>query len=345
MPYQVTVQPSGHQFTVQDDETVLEAALREGFSLPYGCRNGACGACKGKVLAGQLDYGVHSANALKDEEKTQGRALFCRAKPLSDLTIEAKEIGAARDIVVKTLPCRVEKLEKRADDVMVMKIKLPANERLQFLAGQYIDFQLKDGRSRSYSLANPPHDDALLELHIRHVPGGLFSGHVFSTMKERDILRLKGPLGSFFIREDSDKPMIFIAGGTGFAPAKAMLEHAFAAHLDREMVLYWGARSLKDLYMVELPLQWLAEHPNFSFIPVLSTPQPEDQWAGRTGLVHEAVLADFADLSDYQVYACGAPAMVDSARASFVRSRKLPEDEFFADSFVYAADAETAPTA
>lgn len=345
MPYQVTLQPSGHQFSVGDDETVLEAALREGFALPYGCRNGACGACKGTVLSGELDYGQHSSTALKDEEKSQGRALFCRAKPLSDLVIEAREIGAAKDIVVKTLPCRIEKLEKRADDVMLVKIKLPASERLQFLAGQYIDFQLKGGRSRSYSLANPPHDDALLELHIRHVAGGLFTDALFSTMKERDILRLKGPLGSFFIREESDKPMIFIAGGTGFAPIKAMLEHLFAEHTDRELILYWGVRSKKDLYMAELPQQWLAERPNFSFIPVLSEPAPEDAWQGRTGYVHDAVLADFADLSGYQVYACGAPVMVDSARDAFVRTRNLPEDEFFADSFVYAADAEPAPAA
>ncbi len=340
MPHQVTIQPSGHRFSVEDDETLLEAALREGFALPYGCRNGACGACKGKVLAGQVDYGTYSASALKDEDKVQGRALFCRARPLTDLIIEAREIGAAKDIVVKTLPCRVEKLEKLADDVMRMKIKLPANERLQFLAGQYIDFQLKDGRARSYSLANAPHDDALLELHIRHVPGGLFTDQVFSTLKERDILRLKGPLGSFFLREDSDKPMIFVAGGTGFAPIKSMLEHAFAAHLDREMVLYWGVRSLKDLYLAALPQQWQAEHPNFSFVPVLSAPLPQDRWQGRTGLVHDAVLADFADLSGYQVYASGAPAMVDAARDAFLRTRGLPEDEFFADAFVYAADTE-----
>src|SRR3569833_1802119 len=296
MPYQVTVQPSGHQFTVNDDETILEAALREGFSLPYGCRNGACGACKGKVLSGQLDYGVHSANALKGEEKTQGRALFCRAKPLSDMVIEAKEIGAAKDIMVKTLPCRVEKLEKRADDVMVVKIKLPANERLQFLAGQYIDFQLKDGKTRSYSLANPPHDDALLELHIRHVPGGFFSDQVFTTQKEHDNQQQKDPHRNNFIREDSDKPMIFIAGGTGFAPIKGMLAHAYAEHTDRELVLYWGVRSLKDLYMAELPQQWLAERPNFSFIPVLSAPQPGDHWQGRTGYVHEADLVVFVVL-------------------------------------------------
>jgi CDP-4-dehydro-6-deoxyglucose reductase len=342
MSHQVTIQPSGHLFTVNNDETILEAALREGFALAYGCRNGACGSCKGTVVSGELDYGTYKESALKPEEKAAGRALFCRARPLTDLVIEAKEVGASKDIIIKTLPCRVEKLERRADDVMVVKIKLPAAERLQFLAGQYLDFLLRDGKSRSYSLANPPHDDALLELHIRHVPGGLFSDQVFSSMKERDILRLKGPLGSFFIREDSDKPMIFVAGGTGFAPIKSMLEHAFAEHTERELILYWGVRSLKDLYLAELPLQWQQERPNFSFIPVLSAPEPADQWQGRTGYVHQAVLADFADLSGYQVYACGAPVMVDGARAAFTVERGLPEDEFFADSFVYAADAVAA---
>ncbi len=341
MSYQVTIQPSGHQFTVNPDETLLVAALREGVGLAYGCRNGACGSCKGTVISGTLDYGTYKATALKPEEKAAGKALFCQARPLSDLIIQAKEVGTAKDVVIKMLPCRVETLEKRADDVMIVKIKLPAAERLQFLAGQYIDFLLKDGKSRSYSLANPPHDDALLELHIRHVEGGLFSDQVFSTLKARDILRLKGPLGSFFIREDSDLPMIFVAGGTGFAPIQGMLQHAFATHMDRQMVLYWGVRALKDLYLAERPQQWQREHPNFTFIPVLSNPDPSDQWQGRTGYVHEAVLEDFADLSGYQVYACGAPIMVDSAHDAFTAKRGLNEDAFFADSFVYAADATT----
>jgi CDP-4-dehydro-6-deoxyglucose reductase len=260
-------------------------------------------------------------------------------KPHSDLVIEAREISAAKDIVAKTLPSRVQKMEKRADDVMVLKLKLPANERLQFLAGQYLDFLLKDGKRRSYSIANPPHADELIELHLRHVPGGLFTDHVFSAMKERDILRINGPLGSFFIREESDKPMVFVAGGTGFGPIKAMLEHLFEEKSPRRMVLYWGARSLKDLYMAELPARWQQEQTNFTFIPVLSEPRTEDRWEGRTGYVHQAVLEDIADLSGYQVYACGAPIMVDSARASFI-PRGLPADEFFADSFIYAADAE-----
>ncbi len=338
MSYQVTIQPSGHQFTVNEDESILAAALREGFTLPYGCRNGACGSCKGKVLQGLVDHGKHQENTLKKEEIAEGKALFCVARPLSDLVIEVKEIRAAGEVPVRIMPCRVQKLEKLADDVMLMQLKLPANERLQFLAGQYIDFLLKDGKRRSYSIANPPHADELMELHLRHVPGGRFTEHVFSAMKEKEILRIEGPHGSFFIREESDRPIIFVAGGTGFAPIKGMLEHMFAEQSGRQMILYWGARAKKDLYMAELPLQWQQQHENFSFIPVLSDPAHEDQWLGRTGFVHQAVLDDFRDLSGYEIYVCGAPVMVDAARDSFTKTRGLPEDAFIADSFTYQAD-------
>ena len=338
MPYQITIQPSGHQFTVNEDESILAAALREGFTLPYGCRNGACGSCKGTVLSGEVDHGKYQTNTLKPEEIAQGRALFCVCKPLSDLTIEAREIRAAGEVPVKTLPCRVQKLEKLADDVMRMQLKLPASERLQFLAGQYIDFLLKDGKRRSYSIANPPHADEFIELHLRHVPGGRFTEHVFTAMREKDILRLEGPHGSFFIREDSDKPIIFIAGGTGFAPIKGMIEHLIAEQSDRQMILYWGARAQKDLYLAELPLSWQQQYRNISFVPVLSDPVPDDNWQGRTGYVHQAVLDDFADLSGYEVYACGAPVMVDAARNQFTQTRKLPDNAFYADSFIYQAD-------
>lgn len=338
MSYQVTIQPSGHQFVVNEDETILAAALREGFSLPYGCRNGACGSCKGKIVQGEVDYGKYQSNTLKPEEIAEGKALLCVARPLTDLVIEAKEIRAAGEVPVKTLPCRVQKLQKLADDVMLMQLKLPANERLQFLAGQYIDFLLKDGRRRSYSIANPPHSDEFIELHLRHVPGGRFTDHVFSAMKEKDILRFEGPHGSFYIREDSDKPIIFVAGGTGFAPIKGMIEHLFAEETSRQLILYWGARAKKDVYLPALPIEWQQAHANFSFIPVLSDPLPDDQWQGRTGYVHQAVLEDFNDLSGYEVYACGAPVMVDAARTAFTQTRGLPEDAFFADSFVYQAD-------
>ena len=333
MSHQVTIKPSGHQFTVHEGETVLEAALRENIALPYGCPNGACGACKGKVLAGELDYGAYQPSTLTEEDRNMGLALFCTAQPRSDLTLEAKEIGAAKDIPVKTMPCRIEAMEKLADDVMLLRLKLPSNERLQFLPGQYIDFLLKDGKHRSFSLANTPESDETLELHIRHVPGGAFTEQVFSAMKPKDIMRIKGPLGSFFLRE-SDKPIIFLAGGTGFAPIKSIVSHAFHHGTERQMVLYWGAKSLADLYQPDLPAKWQQEHENFTFIPVLSEPKPSDAWPGRTGLVHQAVLADFADLSGYEVYACGAPPMIDAAKKDFM-AQGLPEDAFYSDAFSY----------
>jgi CDP-4-dehydro-6-deoxyglucose reductase, E3 len=329
----VKIQPSGHQFDVDEGESVLTAALRQDLVLPYGCRNGACGTCKGKIVEGEVDYGVYQRKALTDEEKAQGKALFCQARPLTDLVIEARTIGAAKDIQIKTLPCRVQKMERLADDVIVLYLKLPANERLQFLAGQYVEFLLKDGSRRSFSMGNAPHDDELIQLHVRHVPGGQFTEHVFGKMKERDILRFEGPLGTFFLREDSAKPIVLVASGTGFAPIKSIVEHALRKGVARPMVLYWGGRRPKDLYMDALPKQW-----PIKYVPVVSEALPEDQWTGRTGFVHRAVMEDFPDLSAHQVYACGVPVMVDAARRDFTRECKLPEDEFFADSFTTQAD-------
>ena len=342
--HRATLQPSGLQFDIEEGESVLAAALRQGYVLPYGCKNGACGSCKGKLLEGELDYGVYQKKALPDEEKAQGKALFCQAKPLTDIVIEARTVGAAKDIRVKTLPCRIQKLERLADDVMGLHLKLPANERLQFLAGQYLEFLLKDGSRRSFSMANAPHDDELLQLHVRHVAGGQFTDHVFGKMKERDILRLEGPLGTFFLREDNDKPVVLVASGTGFAPIKSIIEHALHKGVARPMVLYWGGRRPKDLYLDALPKKWAAEHaPQFRYVPVISEGLPEDQWTGRTGFVHRAAMEDFPDLSAHQVYACGVPIMVDSARRDFIQRCALPETEFYADSFTTQADL-AAPT-
>jgi CDP-4-dehydro-6-deoxyglucose reductase len=338
MPHQVTLKPSDHRFTVGDDETVLDAALREGFTLSYGCRNGACGTCKGKVLEGRVDYGVHQAATLTPAEKEKGYALFCQAKPLTDLVIEAREVNAVKDLQVRTLPCRVQQMEALAPDVMRLRLKLPANERLQFLAGQYLEFLLRDGQRRSFSMANAPHDDEFLELHVRNY-GGQFSQHVFGKMKERDILRFEAPLGTFFLREDSTKPVILLASGTGFAPIKAIIEHALSAGITRPMTLYWGGRRRSDLYLNALAEGWARTHPHIRYVPVLSDAVPEDAWTGRTGFVHRAVMEDFPDLSGYQVYACGAPVVVDSARADYTLHCKLPADEFYADSFTPAVPA------
>jgi CDP-4-dehydro-6-deoxyglucose reductase len=341
MQYQITIKPSDISFLCADDETVLASAMRAELMIPYGCRNGACGTCKSRIVAGEVDYGAYQAGTLTDSEKKQGLALLCVAKPKTDLAVEVREVRRAGDIRIRKLPCRIEKIEKVAKDVAIVSLKLPANERLQYLAGQYIDFLLKDGRRRSFSLATAPEDDALLELHVRHVPGGFFSDQLFTQFKGREILRLEGPLGTFFLREESDKPIIFVAGGTGFAPIKAVIEHALHRQETRPMVLYWGVRSLADLYLPQLPGEWQKQHRDFSFIPVLSDPLPEDAWPGRTGFVHKAVMADFSDLSGYQVYACGGPAMIDAARAEFTSERNLAPEDFFADSFTYAAHSET----
>jgi len=341
MTLQISIRPSDHAFDCASGETVLEAAMRADLMIPYGCRNGACGTCKGRVLEGEVDFGAHQASTLSDEEKRKGFALFCVARPKTDLVIEVREVRRAGDIRIRRLPCRIESIDKPVPDVAVVELKLPANERLQYLAGQYIDFLLKDGHRRSFSIATPPHADRFLELHIRHTPGGLFTDLLFDTFKGREILRFEGPLGTFYLRETTDKPVIFVAGGTGFAPIKAIIEHMLHHRVPREIVLYWGVRTRCDLYMPDVPGQWQQEHANFTFIPVLSEPAQDDAWPGRTGFVHAAVLADFKDLSGYQVYACGAPAMIDAARRDFTSQRQLPPEEFFADSFTYAAETET----
>ncbi len=338
MSFKISVHPSQHTFLAEADESILDAALRQGLTLPYGCRDGACGSCRGKVLTGQIDHGRAQARTLSDAERAAGHALFCCARAQSDLSIECKEVRSLQDIPLRTLPARVQKLTRVAPDVMLLELKLPANERLQFLAGQYIDILLKEGKRRAFSLANAPHDDACLQLHIRHAPGGQFTDHVFGVMKERDILRFCGPQGSFFLREDSTKPILLVAGGTGFAPIKAIVEHAIAEKSERPMTIYWGGHRRSDLYLLQLAEQWAAEHTKIRFVPVLSDAGPDDAWQGRQGLVHQAAMHDFPDLSGYQVYVCGAPAMVAAAKRDFLTQCQLPEDEFFADSFDFAND-------
>ena len=333
MAFNITIKPSNHQYSCEADETIIESSIKHGFTLPYSCRDGVCGACKGKILEGEVDYGEYQPFALSEAEKADGMALFCRSKPKTDLVIECHEATSSADIPVKTLPCRVQKMEKVADDVMVLYLKLPANERLQFFAGQYIDILQKDDKPRSFSLANAPHDDELLELHVRNITGGKFTQHVFHEMKEKDILRIKGPLGSFYLREDSSKPILFVASGTGFAPTKAIIEHALQLGVQRSMHFYWGVRKQADLYMMAEIEKWKSR--GIKFTPVVS----DEPWPGRGGFVHQAVLEDFTDLSGYQVYACGSPVMVEAAHREFTTTRGLPAGEFFSDAFTFAPKA------
>ena len=344
MSYQVELKTSGKTFSVEADETVLAAALRQSINLPYGCKNGACGSCKGRLLTGKITHGDHSQSALSPADETAGATLLCCAHPQTDLLIEVREVQGGGDIPVRKVPCRINTIKFASDDVAILQLQLPASERFQFLAGQYLEFLLKDNKRRAYSIASAPHEEGPLELHIRHLPGGLFTDPLFGQtadgkqIKEKDILRFEGPLGSFFLREDSKKPIIFLASGTGFAPIKAMLTSIQNKKIDREIHFYWGGRRPKDLYMDSLCQEFTHTIPGFHYTPVISEALPEDAWQGRTGFVHRAVMHDFSDLSPYQVYACGAPIVITAARADFVKECRLPEEEFFADSFTSEAD-------
>ncbi len=334
---QIHIQSSGASFQAEDNETILDAALRNNHTLPYGCRNGVCASCVAKLLSGKIRYeDRNSSKALKKIDEAAGEVLLCQAIAKTDVEIAVHEVEQVGEIEVKKLPCRVVKLEKLSHDVMLVGLKLPEKDRLQFLAGQYLDFMLRDGRRRSFSMANAPHDDEMLQLHIRHVEGGHFTAQVFHKMKEKDLLRIEAPLGTFFLREDNDAPLLMVAGGTGFAPIKAIIEHSLHVGMTRPIHLYWGVRAKQDLYLHDLAQSWAAAHEHISYTPVLSEPSPEDAWEGRVGFVHEAVLADYADLSDYAVYSCGPPIMISSARDSFVQQRGLNPDYFYADSFEFA---------
>jgi CDP-4-dehydro-6-deoxyglucose reductase, E3 len=339
--FQVTVQPSGRIFTCTPGETILAAGIRQGIGMPYGCKDGACGSCKCKKIDGEIVHSGHQSKALSTEEETNGFVLTCCAVAHSDVVLESRQVTLAGAFTIKKMPSRLTLLEKKSPDVLLLKLQLPANDTFAYHAGQYIEFILRDGARRSYSMANAPHMLAQgggLELHIRHMPGGKFTDHVFTTMKEKEILRIEGPYGSFYLREESQKPIVLLASGTGFAPIKALIEHMQFKGIDRLTTLYWGARRPADLYMDEWVKSKLPEMPNLRYVPVVSDALAEDDWTGRTGYVHQAVLQDMPDLSGYQVYACGAPIVVESAKAAYTTQAGLPEDEYYADSFTTEAD-------
>ena len=334
MSFSVQVKPSGHQFTTKDDESILDAAERQGVQLPYGCRNGLCGSCSGILLSGTVSY----PEEIEEEElasRNKGFCLTCKGVATSDVVIQIKEVETAKEIEVRTVPSRVDELEQLAHDVMRVYLRLPENQRLQFLAGQYIDFLMEDGRRRAFSIANAPHDDERIELHIRHVPGGEFTEHVFDGMKTGDIQSIQGPLGGFYLREDSERPMVFMAGGTGFAPLKGIVEHALHIGTKRPIHFYWGVRSKRDIYLGELAAQWVSENDNIRFTPVLS--EPDADWDGAKGWVHEQVLTDHPDMSGFDLYMSGPPPMIFAARDAF-KAAGLNEDQMYSDVFEWAQD-------
>ncbi|MFT3694156.1 MAG: 2Fe-2S iron-sulfur cluster-binding protein [Kofleriaceae bacterium] len=306
----ITLQPSGHAFEVAPKQTILNAALAAGFSLPYSCRTGCCSTCKARVVDGSIDQGLVLEKHLSRDERDRGYALLCSAYAASDCTIEIHELEGLAAVQPKLYPARIAKLE-RIDDVTLLQLRMPLNENMHFIAGQYVDLLVNNVR-RSYSIANPPDPNGLpfVELHVRHYEQGAASHHLHTIAKERDMVKLEGPYGTFFLRE-STKPVILLASGTGFAPIKAIVEHALRTKSTRDFTLYWGGK----VYRRDLVETW----PIKAHFP--------------DGFPHLAVLKDHPDLSNHQVYACGAPAMVDAARADFI-AHGLPADEFFADAFI-----------
>jgi len=341
MTFQVSVQPSGRSFSVDENETILSSGIRQGVGLPYGCKDGACGSCKCLKVSGEIQMGNYQSKALSDEELAKGMVLTCRATALSDVVLESRQVTSADAFPIRKMPVRIASLEKLSHDVMRIQLQLPSTENMQFHAGQYVEFLLRDGSRRAYSIANAPHTlvagTPVIELHIRHMPGGKFTDHVFGAMKEKEIQRIEAPFGGFYLREDSNKPIVLLASGTGFAPIKALIEHMQHKNIQRPACLYWGGRRPSDLYMNEWVKAQLTQMPNLQYIPVVSDALPEDNWTGRTGFVHAAVLQDNADLSGHQVYACGAPVVIDAAQRDYL-AHGLAADEFFADSFTSEAD-------
>ena len=336
--FQITIQPSGERFTVKEDEFILDAAIAQGLSLPHSCRGGSCHSCKSKVTVGEFEYPNGQPWSLDDADIEGRDCLICLARAKSDMQILAKPIATPANIKIKKLPCRVEKKELLCHDVMAVYLRLPKVEAFEFLAGQYIDIVLPDGRRRSFSLANPPHDTELLELHIRKVPKGDFTTRVFEELPVRSLLRMEGPIGTFFIRKEHRRPIVMVAGGTGLAPLKGMLRDLLEDEKDDHGVhLFWGARAKEDLYQHEWLLEMASKHRRFMYTPILSEAKETDKWKGRTGWVHEAVLEEYPRLKPMDVYMAGPPPMIEIAKIDFAKAG-LPDAQLYYDSFEFGAD-------
>lgn len=328
--YKIKIQSSGLEFHVKPSQTILEGAIASGITLPYGCQDGACGSCKGKVISGKYFLNEYQSSALTDSDIKAGNTLYCKSMAQEDLVIEPNIPEVYDQYSPKVLPVKVESLTRLNHDVMQMFLKLPAKETFRFKAGQYIEFIMGDGSRRAFSMANAPLD-SMIELHLRLIEGGKFTSFVFNEMKEKSIHRIEGPIGQFYLR-DSEKPIIFIAGGTGFAPIKSIIEDMIANKNKRKIYLYRGVRSGKDFYMNELVNDWIKKLEGLTYIPVVEDGLSED---ARSGYVHHAVLEDFKNLNDIQVYCCGAPGLVENAFKDLTKSG-LPDDQFFADAFTFA---------
>ncbi|WP_024792174.1 CDP-6-deoxy-delta-3,4-glucoseen reductase [Candidatus Ruthturnera calyptogenae] len=330
-------QVSGKVFQTKGKDNILNDALARGLNFPYGCQKGFCGKCKAIIIEGEVGYVGEIPSGITPEEVAEGMVLLCQCKAKSDVTLVVAELDSVADIEVRTFPCKVRSIKHFNHDVVQVFLKILGSESLQYLAGQYIDLIHPDFEPRAFSIANAPSNTSLIELHVRLIEDGKFTNFIFNELQEKSLLKIEGPKGDFYFREKSKKSIILVTGGTGFGPVKAMIEHAIETKSRRMIHIYWGVRDEKGLY-TDLPEQWAKSHENISFIPVLS--QANSAWKGRTGYVHESVLADFEHLVDYEVYACGPPAMVKAASNTFVK-RGMFKENFFSDAFEFSFEGNT----
>ena len=334
MTFTIHIEDSEASFGCEPHETLLDAALRQGIELPYACRKGVCGNCRGQVTQGQVANPKDSPQGSEASAMGADEHLFCHTRAASDLRIRPRSWQRVDPSTRKTLDARVFRITQAASDVSILYLRFAPGVRAKFLPGQYLEILLANGQRRSYSMANAPHDNDGVVLHIRHVPGGHFSSQVLPTLSPGDRVQVELPFGDFWWREARDRPLIMVAGGTGYAPIQSILGHMVRRKIDRPITLYWGSRQPEGFYAQEALSKWQRTLPRLRYEPVVSD-SPAPGWSGRTGLVHEAVLADHSDLSGHDVYACGAPPMVQALRQACHAQGQLPQDAFFSDAFFY----------
>lgn len=333
MSFEIKIADTDIAITANENETILAALNRAGFEVPYSCNKGVCGSCQGKIISGTCNP-MSAGEGISQEELNNGQALFCTAIPNSNLVIKPSRIKNREVQEVKKYSLKLSKITKVARDVTVLQMRMPIGQRAKFKAGQYLEVTLPDGQKRNYSMANIPSADAI-ELHVREVPGGKFSSEMMPTLKTGDVLDIEFPKGEFYIRADesTSKPKILLASGTGYAPIQSIIQALAKSNSLNDVTCYWGGRTKQDLYALDKINALIEKHPQLKFIPVLSEPIAEDDWRGRTGFVHQAVMEDFPNLSEYEVYACGSPLMVNAARADFQSKCGLQLINFYSDAF------------
>jgi CDP-4-dehydro-6-deoxyglucose reductase len=337
--FTVRIEPHGREIRVRPEQNVLDAALAAGLNIPHSCKAGHCGSCRARLLAGEIHYPRGRPAGLTANEAARGRVLLCQALARSDLVVETRLVARAPEVEIKRMPCRVAARTLLAPDVLRIDLRLPAAEALEFRPGQYLDVLLDDDRRRSFSIASPPHDAGTLELHVRRVAGGGFTGRLFDELPVGSLLRIEAPIGQFAY-EPGPAPLLLVAGGTGFAPIKSILRHELetqpAASAGRPVHLFWGARQAVDVYEDALVQRWAGEHPRLRFTAVLSEAGQAAAPHHRLGLVHECVLREYPDLAGCDAWVAGPPGLVEAVRREFIAAG-LPEERLRFDSFDYAA--------